>query len=235
MTATSPHTSKAIEVGFDLAEKHDLKQQGEEEEYFYDKDDEKAAKELYADITGRLANLSQGRYRNFKQNPLESMFIWEWPSGAAVDWERRLYNELTNGTIPSTFGESTENSRATSEHFTKASSATGVPYDELRFLNWQSINRLLVQAEAFDHRMKLGIDQAIREGRPATQVDGSSKKRSYLKKSFRYPAGENSLELYQQDLKKEESKQMTEEEWRERIILLRQLDQAQLQSLNDMT
>ncbi|KAL8742752.1 MAG: hypothetical protein Q9190_004813 [Brigantiaea leucoxantha] len=234
-SSTSPHYSKAIEVGFDLAEKHDLKQQGEEEEYFYDKDDEKAAKELYADITGRLANLSQGRYRNFKQNPLESMFIWEWPSGAAVDWERRLYNELTNGTIPSTFGELTENSRATSEHFTKASSATGVPYDELRFLNWQSINRLLVQAEAFDHRMKLGIDQAIREGRPATQVDGSSKKRSYLKKSFRYPAGENSLELYQQDLKKEESKQMTEEEWRERIILLRQLDQAQLQSLNDMT
>ncbi|KAL9613590.1 MAG: hypothetical protein Q9167_001872 [Letrouitia subvulpina] len=206
---------KAIERGFELADKQNTTKRFSVEESDYDEDDETATEVAYANISARLTALNKEKFRNFKENPLDSLSIWEWPRGSDIDWERQLYDELTVDATPK---RAARNSVNLSNNSHVARSDTGIPFDELRFLNWQSINDLLVQAEAFDKRTKVKVDEAIQEGRPVTQASDEPTGQKHHGDKFRYLP---SLKLYKQDLEDEKNRPMNKREWQDRILTLR--------------
>lgn len=208
---------EAIELGFELADKHNATKRLSVEESSYNEDDKTAIKVVCANITTRLTALNKEKFRNFKENPLDSLSIWEWPRGSDTNWERQLYDELT---VDATSKVASQNSVNLSDSSHVAMSDTGIPFDELRFLNWQSINNLLAQAEAFDRRTKVEVDEAIQEGRPVTQASGGPAGPRHHGDKFRYPP---SLKIYKQDLEDEKNRLMNQREWKDRILALRRL------------
>lgn len=206
---------KAIELGFEIADKHNSTERLSVEKSDYSEDDKTATKAVCANISARLTALNKEKFRNFKENPLDSMSIWEWPHGSDTNWERQLYDELT---VDATSKGAFQNSINSSDSSRVARSDTGIPFDELRFLNWQSINNLLVQAEAFDRRTKIKVDEAIQAGQPVTQASGGPAGQKHHGNKFRYPP---SLEFYKQDLEDEKKRPMNQKEWQDRILALR--------------
>lgn len=52
-----------------------------------------------------------------------------------------------------------------------AKTATGYPFDDIRYENWKSINELLAEAEAHDTRYAQAVDEAIRKNEPPPKRD----------------------------------------------------------------
>ncbi|KAL9046144.1 MAG: hypothetical protein Q9214_000947 [Letrouitia sp. 1 TL-2023] len=206
---------KAIELGFELADKNNTMERLSVEESNYNEVDKTATKVVCADISARLTALNKEKFRNFKEKPLDSLSIYEWPRGSDIHCERQLYDELT---VDATSKGAAQNSVNLSNNSRLTRSDTGIPFDELRFLNWQSINNLLMQAEAFDRRTKVKVDEAIQDGQPVTQASDEPARQKHHGNKSRYPP---SLTLYKQDVEDEKNKPMNKREWQDRILALR--------------
>ena len=156
-----------------------------------------------------LESTSSNRAKNI---PLNRCSIWRWPVNVPEEWQRRLYNEMSAKSsvelaadlLPYIGG--------------KARKSMGFSYRELRYRSWKTINNLLLQAEAFEHRKeRLGESQDSTDG---VQTIAKSKLFKRDDGSTR-PDHLPWLLEHLDDIEKESNRQFNEEEWREKIFNLR--------------
>lgn len=178
----------------------------------------------------RMKRLQRGRFRNFKEHPVNEDTIFAWPEPPDESWERNLYNELTleNGGQNSSPAP-VKNSNDLQDQ-SPAVSDTGIQFDELRYFNWKTINRLLVQAEVFEKRLEASTDAAIKEQRASSQQRSTTGHEKTG--AARQLTTVNQFQAYLQDVENERNRQMTEEEWRNRILGLRNPDYEFLTNIN---
>ena len=167
----------------------------------------------------RMKDLQHGRFRDFRQYPVNEPTAFTWPTLAKEHWERKLYDELTyeEGHKPS--DPALLNGFDQTKNTLPAISDTGVPFDELRYENWKTVNNLLVQAEAWERRTETSADAAIQERRapnPGERIGGTSGATT-----IRHPLSMQQFEAYRQDVETEERTKLTEEAWRSKILRLR--------------
>ncbi|KAL8682548.1 MAG: hypothetical protein Q9186_001401 [Xanthomendoza sp. 1 TL-2023] len=165
----------------------------------------------------RVKDLQPGSFSTFYERPLEEGDFDAWPDSAEESWRRRLYDELT-------LEKDHRNARPALKAQSNlkdiiAVSDTGIHFDCLRYSNWKTINSLLIQAEAFEQRHRASTDAAIRDGRASLQQKGSNTTDNTA--GARYPVTMEQFQAYQQDVRNERAKDMTEEQWRNRILRLR--------------
>ncbi|KAL9110904.1 MAG: hypothetical protein Q9187_007992, partial [Circinaria calcarea] len=99
-------------------------------------------KELFA-----LQSLVAGHnHRNLKEAQPPRDGLWAGPDDADEVWQRKLYDELSVDPVR----KSSESSTTVARHQSSPLSPTGFKLDELRYLSWKAINRLLLQAERFE-------------------------------------------------------------------------------------
>ncbi|KAL8727306.1 MAG: hypothetical protein Q9166_006137 [cf. Caloplaca sp. 2 TL-2023] len=163
----------------------------------------------------RMQKTQPGDFRNFDEHPLDQESFLAWPDVAQESWQRKLYDELT-------LSQSREGSYPTLEyerdgHETVAVSNTGVEFDKLRYLSWITINNLLIQAEEFEKHLEASTNAAIRDRK--AQQKGSRTTEGAA--GPRYPVTIDQYRAYRQDIDDIRAKEMTEEEWRHRILRLR--------------
>ncbi|KAL8737069.1 MAG: hypothetical protein Q9181_002054 [Wetmoreana brouardii] len=171
----------------------------------------------------RIESVQCGKtWRDFHENPIDEETVFRWPEDADESWQRKLYDELT---LEKDDGPSTSAVIEGSYDYLNAVPAvsdTGIPFEELRYLNWKTINRLLLQAEVFEKRLEASTDAAI-QARRASPHQRTTTGHERPSKS-RHPVTVNQLQAYQQDVENERHRKMTEEEWRTRILRLRNPD-----------
>ena len=186
--------------------------------------DARACKDMCADIheyLNRMKDMKCGTFRNFMEGPLDEDTFFAWPGAANESWQRKLYDEVS---LDQHRGRSSKPSPACIEDMVDfqdqlpSISDTGIEFDELRYLNWKTINTLLVQAEVYERRREASTNAAIEERSPSdpqgTISHGKLDKAPYLTSVDRVHA-------YLEDVENELNRQMTEEEWRTRILRLR--------------
>ncbi|KAL8953501.1 MAG: hypothetical protein Q9222_000648 [Ikaeria aurantiellina] len=170
----------------------------------------------------RMRNTQQSVYRNFQEYPLEGLTVFDWPEVAEEGWQRRLYDELTlNKDIQTSQPSPTEPS-GTHEIALPAISNTGIQFDRLRYLNWKSINQLLMLAESCQEKLEMSTDAAIKERRAIAEQRRPS--RAGGSQGPRFAVTADQFEAYRRDVETERVKQSTEEEWRTRVLKLRDPD-----------
>ena len=156
------------------------------------------------------------QFHNLKAAPINRASITSWMTNVDEDWQRRLYDELTLDlaapTVPPLDG------LRELEKKPPAESATGLPLDELRYLNWKSINDLLMQAEPFEARREQLVEEAIAEGKSA-QKSKTSWSKTLSGKTSKYGSGTLQADL--EYIKAACTHRFTESEWREKILSLR--------------
>ncbi|KAL9603958.1 MAG: hypothetical protein Q9179_002020 [Wetmoreana sp. 5 TL-2023] len=179
----------------------------------------------------RMKSLQCGKFRrDFHKNPIDEETVFRWPEVADESWQRKLYDELT---LEKNGGQSTSAVIEDSYDYLNAVPAvsdTGIPFDELRYSNWKAINRLLVQAEVFENRFEASTNAAIQERRASPHQRTTTGREGPSK--GRHPATVHQLQAYQQDAENERRRKMTEEEWRTRILRLRNPDYESLVGTN---
>ncbi|KAL8913620.1 MAG: hypothetical protein Q9171_001585 [Xanthocarpia ochracea] len=169
-------------------------------------------------VLDRMGKFQPGGFRDVKNYPLDEGTFLAWPDIAEEGWQRKLYDELTQQ-------EDHENRYPMSldeinDQETPAVSNTGIAFDELRYLNWKTINSLLVQAQAFDKRVEVSTDAAIRDRRASPERRGS--KTTNPTAGPRYVVSTAQLETYQQDKYNEKAREIDEDSWRALILRLRE-------------
>ena len=161
------------------------------------------------DILEDVKSTSLNRAKNI---PLDRCSIWRWPANVPEEWQRRLYDGMSAKSsvvlpadlLPYIGG--------------KARKSMGLSYRELRYRSWKTINNLLLQAEAFEHRKeRLSESQDSTDG---VQPIARSKLRKMDDGSTR-PDHLPWLLEHLDDIEKESNRQYNEEEWREKILNLR--------------
>ena len=156
------------------------------------------------------------RFHNLKAAPLNRTSITSWMTNVDENWQSRLYDELTLDLAAPTVAPL--DGLRELEKKPPAESATGFPLDELRYLNWKSINDLLMQAEPFEARREQLVEEAIAEGKSA-QKSKTSRSKTMSGKSSKYGSGTLQADL--EDIKAACTHRFTESEWREKILSLR--------------
>lgn len=94
--------------------------------------------------------------QDFHEEPVP-MAVQHRPSLGPEEDLREIYDELTTNPGQSASAEKEAEAIITS---------TGIPFNELRYENWKTINKLLVEAEWHESRKTKTVDEAIRTGRP---------------------------------------------------------------------
>ncbi|KAI4087994.1 MAG: hypothetical protein LQ344_006412 [Seirophora lacunosa] len=173
--------------------------------------------------------LQNSGFRNFYEHPIDEPTMFEWPKMDKETWQRKLYDDLT-------MDQSSKDLRLTSAEGLNGVSCgapdtmpdvsnTGIPFDELRYANWKTINKLLAQAEAWERNADVLSGTATSDSRERKTLP---RKRDSINATgataVHYPVSARQLEAYQQDIENERARSMSEEEWRNRIIKLRNGD-----------
>lgn len=169
----------------------------------------------------RIAEFQPGGFRDFHNHPLDEANLLSWPDNAEESWQRRLYDELTQDkeheNRHSTLSDGTDKAEPS------AVSNTGISFDELRYLNWKSINSLLLQAQQFHKRVETSIDAAIPDIRAPPELKGRRTTNSTA--GPRYAISTAHLQRYQHDISKAKTQAMDENDWRALILDLRKPEQ----------
>ncbi|KAL8710805.1 MAG: hypothetical protein Q9220_004608 [cf. Caloplaca sp. 1 TL-2023] len=167
----------------------------------------------------RMEATQQGMYRNFEEHPLEGSTPFECAEVAEEGWQRRLYDELTLDKNTQTSQPSPVKPSDTLEISLPAISNTGVSFEKLRYLNWKDINNLLMRAERYQERLEMSTDAAIKAKRAMAEQRRSSM--TGVVRGLRFAATTDQFEAFRQDFESERIARSTEEEWRNRILRLR--------------
>ncbi|KAL8694286.1 MAG: hypothetical protein Q9218_001054 [Villophora microphyllina] len=170
----------------------------------------------------RMKRLQPGIFRDLKSHPINEDTIFEWPDIAEEVWQRKLYDEMTLEVQDRNPHAAQVDKALDLEQLAPAVSGTGIPFDELRYLNWKTINKLLVQTETFEKRRGASMDTAM-DARKASPQQRSTMASSSSNRD-RYSVNVEQFQQYQRDAEKERARRMTEEEWRHRILELRNPD-----------
>ncbi|KAL8985704.1 MAG: hypothetical protein Q9205_000655 [Flavoplaca limonia] len=170
----------------------------------------------------RLAKFQPGGFRDFHNHPLDEANLLSWPDNPEESWQRRLYDELTQD-------KEHENRHSrlpdgTDKPEPSAVSNTGISFDELRYLNWKSVNSLLLQAQQFHKRVETSIDAAIQDRRASPELKG--RRTTNPTAGPRYAISTTHLQSYQHDINKAKTQAMNENEWRAVILDLRKPEQS---------
>ncbi|KAL8805097.1 MAG: hypothetical protein Q9182_002187 [Xanthomendoza sp. 2 TL-2023] len=171
-------------------------------------------------VIDRVKDLRPGSYSTFDERLIEEGNSLAWPNPAEESWQRRLYDELTLEKGPRKSNAAAKEPSTIKE--TIAVGDTGIEFDSLRYSNWKTTNSLLIQAEAFEQRLQASTDAAIRDRRAFPQQIGSNTTGNTA--GARYPVTVEQFQAYQQDVRNERAKATTEEEWRNRILRLRNVE-----------
>ncbi|KAL8943314.1 MAG: hypothetical protein Q9216_001157 [Gyalolechia sp. 2 TL-2023] len=177
-----------------------------------------AFEHLCSDISRILLRMNSsqpGKFRDFLRYPVDPPAIFKWPEVAEEAWQRKLYDELT---FEENYKEA-GSALADSEDSIPAFSDTGFRFDQLRYVNWKAINNLLAQAEAWERHVEASTDAAIKEQTavPKTKVSSFQSSATVI----RSPLTMQQLETFQRDVQTEQARLLTEEEWRNRVLRLR--------------
>ncbi|KAL8972877.1 MAG: hypothetical protein Q9183_000304 [Haloplaca sp. 2 TL-2023] len=187
--------------------------------------DARACKDMCTDIheyLDRMKDMKCGTFRNFKEDPLDEDTVFAWPEVANESWQRKLYDEVS---LDPNRGRSSKPSPARVEDMVDfqdqlpSISDTGIEFDELRYLNWKTINTLLVQAEVYEKRREASTNAAIEEQSPSSVPQGTTS-HGKLDKAPHLTSADR-VHAYLEDVENERNRQMTEEEWRTSILRLR--------------
>lgn len=144
---------------------------------------------------------------NLKTFPLNRLSITPWTPSVDEKWQQRLYNELTVDLAVPTVATFSRTKEIKRERLV-VQSATGFALEELRYLNWKSVNELLVQAEPFEVRRERLVDEAIAQGLPGKDST----------------QGPSTLQPDLKEIMAACTQPLTESEWREKILRLRKTD-----------
>ncbi|KAI4151248.1 MAG: hypothetical protein LQ341_000939 [Variospora aurantia] len=170
--------------------------------------------------------LQTAGFRNFREHPIDEPPILAWPELGKETWQRKLYDDLT-------MEQSSKDSRPSSVEGHNGFpngvpeampdiSNTGIPFNELRYANWKTINNLLVQAEAWERHAKALADTDIKD--TGEQKTLPRKRDLNNTSAILYPISVQQFKAYQQDIENERVRSISEAEWRNRIIKLRNVD-----------
>ena len=162
------------------------------------------------DARAILEDFGPASSKGAKDIPLISGSIWRWPAAVPEEWQRRLYDELSS--------KSSVELKANPIPYKggKAHNCFGFSYRELRYRSWKTINNLLLQAEAFEHRK-----ERLSESQDSTDCIQSIARSPRKHDGSARPHHLPWLLEHLDDITKESNKQYTEEEWREKILSLR--------------
>ncbi|KAI4195149.1 MAG: hypothetical protein LQ350_007383 [Teloschistes chrysophthalmus] len=170
----------------------------------------------------RMERVQPGKYRDLTNNPVDEKTIFDWPDTGEESWQRSLYEELTHDGNQKSSRPSQVEQGHDPQHLAHAVSDTGIRFDELRYSNWKTINKLLIQTEVSEGHRKTSTDAAMQEKRASPQH--RSTKSDKRPDRGRSTATAQQFQQYQQDAETERARQMTEQEWRQRILRLRNPD-----------
>ncbi|KAL8655811.1 MAG: hypothetical protein Q9210_000652 [Variospora velana] len=149
--------------------------------------------------------LQTAGFRNFHEHPIDEPPIFAWPETGKETWQRKLYDDLT-------MEQSSKDSRPSSVEGHNGFpngvpeampdiSNTGIPFDELRYANWKTINNLLVQAEAWERHAKALAETDIKD--TAEQKTLPRKRDLTNTSAIHYPVSVQQFKVYQQDIENE--------------------------------
>ena len=159
-----------------------------------------------------LGDFDAASSKETKNIPLIRCSIWCWPASVPEEWQRRLYDELSSISKVPLSAES-----ALCRHG-RARKPLDFSYSELRYRSWKTINNLLLQVEAFEHRKERLIEnQDLNSGSRSIPRSKISEKEDGSARPRHLPW----LLEHLDDIEKESNKQYNEEEWREKILNLR--------------
>ncbi|SLM41122.1 hypothetical protein LPUS_12042 [Lasallia pustulata] len=146
---------------------------------------------------------------NLRLLPVNRISITSCTPSVDEDWQRRLYDELTLD-LAAPMAVPLDETQETDKERPVVETTTGFPLDELRYLNWKSVNELLMQAEPFEARKELLVDEAMAQGKsvPNSPV-----------KDYKHGAATLQAELKAAIAAR--TQHPTESEWRETILRLR--------------
>ncbi|KAL8840921.1 MAG: hypothetical protein Q9170_001114 [Blastenia crenularia] len=165
-----------------------------------------------------VEDIQSGKFRDLLQYPINEPTTFKWPEVAEESWQRKLYDELTvekgqkEPDLRSLSGDQSEDT-------IPAVSDTGVPFDELRYSNWKTINNLLIQAEAWERRSAASTDAAIKRKQASFQQKNPAG--SSGPSAARYLPWMEQFKTFQQNNQDEQATHWTEDAWRRRIFRLR--------------
>ncbi|KAL8930873.1 MAG: hypothetical protein Q9208_000414 [Pyrenodesmia sp. 3 TL-2023] len=170
----------------------------------------------------RMESLQRTGFRDFHVHPVEVPTPFQWPERGEETWQRKLYDELSTektsgGSHPTVINNPEEPMGAPPDI-----SNTAIPFDELRYLNWKTINKLLTQAEIWERNVEGSTDTTIRDQMASPRQAGSQFTSG--RTAIRYPITFRQLKAYQRDVENEQATHMTEAEWRGRVLRLRSPD-----------
>ena len=143
---------------------------------------------------------------------LDRCSIWHWPANVPDEWQRRLYDEMSAKSSVELPADLLPYIGA------KACKSMGFSYRELRYRSWKTINNLLLQAEAFEHRK-----ERLSESQDSTDAVQKIAKSKLFKRDDGSTRPDHLPWLLEHldDIEKESNRQYNEEEWREKILNLR--------------
>ncbi|KAL9587156.1 MAG: hypothetical protein Q9212_000429 [Teloschistes hypoglaucus] len=170
----------------------------------------------------RMERVQSGKYRDLTNNPVDEKTIFDWPDTGEESWQRSLYEELTYEGNQKSSRPSQVEQDLDPQHLAHAVSDTGIRFDELRYSNWKTINKLLIQTEVSEGSRETSTNAAMKERRASPQ-HGSTTGDKRLSRG-RSIATAQHFQQYQQAAETERARQMTEQEWRQRILRLRNPD-----------
>ena len=183
---------------------------------------------------------SSGLHRNLKKYPPTYDSMWAWTDNVNETWQRKLYDQLNqesylqSSKVPSVEKKLTKDGQVdtvnqhdrdythmliSSVHDEPTIGPTGFTFDELRYRSWKAINSLLIQAEMFENKVEKSVDEAIEQGKHPDLARSSHKTRGRRY----YEITQSHLEIHLQAIQEMQTRTITEEEWRTKILALRGL------------
>lgn len=182
--------------------------------------DSQSFEQISAELKFLRKRLGSRLTRNLKTLPLNRISITPWTPCVDENWQQRLYDELTLDLAAPTAGPSDKTQETETERPTPVvKTATGFPLDELRYLNWKSVNDLLMQAEPFEARKERLVDDAIAQGNSVRKSETSRSKKPPGKDST---YGTATVRADLEEIIAACTQGLTESEWREKIFRLRE-------------
>lgn len=157
---------------------------------------------------------------DLKTLPLNRLSITPWTPRVDESWQQRLYDELTLDSAAPTVNIFSRTREIERERLV-VESATGFPLEELRYLNWRSVNEILVQAEPFEAKRERLVDEAIARGNSVPKSNTSRFNSLPGKDSTQNPP---TLQTDLSGIMAACAQPLTESEWREKILRLRRTD-----------
>ena len=173
--------------------------------------------QFFSELSALKSIVGKHNHRNLKDFQPTRDGLWAVPNDVDEAWQRKLYNELSVDPSSKSLGPSTAVDRAHSPPL----SPTGFKLDELRYMSWKGINSLLLQAELFEARVEEAVDNAIQQGKPTKWSRSSLKVKTADK---RLPILAANLKVHLQALQDDKVITMTEPQWREKVLTLRQIN-----------